>query len=55
MANIMLEIEPRDDQEEDQAWEMVQALGPFLARVLGMSISVSDGYGNTKDFDPTNL
>ncbi|WP_143675471.1 hypothetical protein [Streptomyces sp. JV178] len=52
MANVMLEIEPNGDDQEDQAWSMIQALGPFLATVLGMSVSVSDGYGNKKDFEP---
>ncbi|AXH69532.1 hypothetical protein HWB79_gp060 [Streptomyces phage LukeCage] len=52
MPNVMLEIEPNGDDQEDQAWSMIQALGPFLATVLGMSVSVTDGYGNTQDFEP---
>ncbi|QGH76318.1 hypothetical protein SEA_DAUBENSKI_251 [Streptomyces phage Daubenski] len=53
MANIILEIETPDDDAHDGAWPFATATAEFLAKVLGLSVSVSDGYGTTEDFDGT--
>ncbi len=50
MANIIIELEVPDDDAHDQAWPFADAAAQFMAKVLGLEVSVSDGMGNTNDY-----
>lgn len=54
MPNITIEIEPSDDPDWDKAWPITLATGEYLAKVLGMPVTVADGYGTAQDFDPAS-
>jgi hypothetical protein len=47
---VIIEIDTPDDGAHDSAWPFATATAEFIAKVLGMSVSVSDGYGTTEDF-----
>lgn len=49
--SIIVEIDVPDDDAHDIAWPFATASAEFFAKVLGMSVSVSDGYGTTQDYD----
>jgi len=48
---VIIEIDTPDDDAHDTAWPFATATAEFLAKVLGLSVSVSDGYGTTRDFE----
>lgn len=48
---VIIEIDTPDDDAHDSAWPFATATAEFIAKVLGLSVSVSDGYGTTKDFN----
>lgn len=49
--SIIIEVETPTDDAHDTALPFVTATAEFIAKVLGLSVSVSDGYGTTEDFD----
>lgn len=51
MANIIIEIDVPDDDAHDVAWPFADATAAFIAMWLGLSVSVSDGYGTTNDYE----
>jgi len=51
MASIILELDIPDDDAHDTAWPFATATAAFMAKVLGVSVSVSDGFGTTEDFE----
>ncbi|AIW02507.1 hypothetical protein SEA_EVY_244 [Streptomyces phage Evy] len=48
--SVIIEIDTPDDDAHDSAWPFATATAEFIAKVLGVSVSVSDGYGTTQDF-----
>lgn len=48
---IIIEISTPDDDAHDSAWPFATATAEFIAKVLGTSVSVSDGFGTTNDFE----
>lgn len=48
--SVIIEIDTPDDDAHDTAWPFATASAEFIAKVLGMSVSVSDGYGTTLDY-----
>lgn len=48
---VIIEIETPDDDAHDSAWPFASATAEFIAKVLGLSVSVSDGLGTTEDFE----
>lgn len=51
MPNIIIELETPNDDAHDTALPFATATAEFIAKVLGLRVSVSDGYGTTEDFD----
>ena len=49
--NIIIEVAIPDDDAHDSAWPFATATAEFMAKVLGLSVSVSDGFGTTEDFE----
>lgn len=47
---VIIEIETPDDDSHDSAWPFAQATAEFLAKILSLRVSVSDGYGTTEDY-----
>lgn len=47
---VIIEIDTPDDGSHDVAWPFADATAEFIAKVLGLSVSVSDGYGTTNDY-----
>lgn len=47
---VIIEIDTPDDGSHDAAWTFADATAEFIAKVLGLSVSVSDGYGTTNDY-----
>ncbi|QJD50756.1 hypothetical protein KNV00_gp049 [Streptomyces phage Bmoc] len=48
--NIVIELDIPDDDAHDTSWPFATATAEFMAKFLEVSVSVSDGYGTTKDF-----
>lgn len=48
---VIIEVDTPNDDAHDSAWAFATATAEFMAKVLGMSVSVSDGFGTTKDFE----
>jgi hypothetical protein len=49
--NLIIEVVIPDDDAHDSAWPFATATAEFMAKVLGLSVSVSDGFGTTEDFE----
>ncbi len=51
MANLMLEVESSDDDDRDKVLEFLLQSAELLKIFLPeVQISVSDGFGTTKDY-----
>jgi hypothetical protein len=50
MANVTLEIETHDDDNHDDALKCARAFAELISELLGLPVSVSDGYGTVTDF-----
>lgn len=48
---VIIEVETPDDDAHDSAWTFATATAEFMAKVLGLPVSVSDGFGTTEDFE----
>jgi hypothetical protein len=48
---VIIEIDTPDDDAHDSAWPFADATAEFISKVLGLSVSVSDGYGTTHDYN----
>jgi hypothetical protein len=51
MENILVEIEPFDDDSHDAALKFMRGMVELLAEFVGVPVTMTDGFGNSEEFN----